>query len=130
MTVDGLPDGWKIWDHEPDRSLILAFRPDVFNGSRFPPSCLPTIYVREGRKDLRRAGPQPEAGTEGRWTVTLILEPEVSTLLAECDSMAAATDAAVEQADAFSAGEIDLEEVYQRPRHEYLGAIEDLIDSR
>lgn len=127
MDDGSLPAGWDLWDHEPGSRLILAYRPDIFDGSRHPPACLPTIYVREGRKDLRRAGPQPAAGSSGQWTVTLFLEPEVSTRLAACESMDDATEAAIDQATAFVNGEIDLRELYQRPREEYLSTLETMI---
>lgn len=127
MNLESLPSGWEVWDHEPESSLILAFRPDVFDGSHFPPACLPTIYVREGQQDLRRAGPQPAAGSGGTWSVTLFLEPEVREQLEMCESMDAATEAAIEYANAFVAGETDIEGLYLRPREAYLERIQELI---
>ena len=129
MTIDGLPDAWSVWDRAPGDRLILAFRPDVFNGSRFPAACLPTIYVREGEQDLRHAGPQPAAGTEGSWTVTLFLEPEVSERLGEAESFEAAERTAVEAAVAFAAGEVDIDTIYQLPREDYLETLHELIGS-
>lgn len=127
MELEGLPDGWTVWDHAPEDRLILAYRPDVFDGSTLSPACMPTIYVREGEQDLRRAGPQPASGTAGTWTVTLILEPEVDRQLSTRDTFEAATMAAVAYARAFDAGALDLESIYQVPREDYLAALAELV---
>lgn len=124
---DELPEAWTVWDRVVDDRLILAFRPDVFDGQTHPPVCLPTIYVREGRRSGRQPGPEPEPGSEGSWTVSLILEPEVRELVDECDSFEAAEAAAVDLAAEFVAGEIDLEGMYQLPREDYLAALEGLV---
>lgn len=129
MDPDGLPAGWSVWDHVPEDRLILAFRPDVFDGSTLPPACLPTIYVREGERDPRRPGRRPAPGTEGRWTVTLFLEPDVRARLGERDTWEGARSLAVDRAGAFVAGEIAIEELYQLPHEEYLEAIRALIET-
>lgn len=128
MSLDALGDAWTVWDHEPGNRLILAYRPDVFDGSDLPAACLPTIYVREGQQDLRHAGPQPASGTEGSWTVTLFLEPEVSDRIGSCVSFEAAMELAVETATAFSNGELDINGMYQLPREDYLERLHALID--
>ncbi len=128
MALADLPADWSVWDQVDGDRLILVFRPDIFDGSQFPPACLPTIYVREGEQDLRHAGPAPAAGTEGRWMVTLILEPEVSARIGETKSYDSAKELAVETATDFVAGELDIEGMYQLPRTAYLSALRELID--
>lgn len=127
MDSGALPEGWMVWDHQEHDSLILAFRPDEFDGERFPPQCLPTIYVREGVKDLRQAGPQPAPGSEDTYTVRLFLEPEVVSEVQVCDTWEDAMDTALTVADAFATGEFDIRGLYQLPREAYLDHIEELI---
>lgn len=43
-----LPEGWRVWSESDDR-LILAYRPDVFDGAGFAAPCLPTLYVTRGQ---------------------------------------------------------------------------------
>ncbi|MFW6448465.1 MAG: DUF5820 family protein [Halobacteriota archaeon] len=126
MTLRGLPAAWTVWDHVESDRLILTYRPDVFDGSAFPAACLPTIYVREGERDPRHAGTAPAAGTEGTWTVTLFLEPEVSERRGRFETWDEAVEAAVDLATAFDAGEYDLRELYQLPREAYLDRLERL----
>lgn len=126
MDSDALPPGWALWNLEERESLILAFRPDVFDGEAFPSACLPTIYVREGEKDLRNAGREPVVGTEGSWTVRLFLEPDVSTGPSTHAAWDAAVDEAVSLAESFAAGEVDLRAIYQLPREDYLERLEQL----
>ncbi len=128
MDSTSLPAGWMVWNHESDDSLILAFRPDEFDGDRFPPECLPTIYVREGVKDLRRAGVEPSPGTEGTYTVRLFLEPAVSTDAEVCDDWESAVSTAHRLAEAFVTGELDIRGMYQLPREAYLDHIEGLLE--
>lgn len=126
MALDGLPETWSVWNHVEEDRLILAYRPDVFNGADFPAACLPTIYVREGEKDLRRAGDEPTVATEGTWTVTLFLEPEVSSGFGTFDTWAAAVGRATDVATDFDAGAVDIREIYDLPREDYLDRLERL----
>lgn len=126
MSLDGLPEGWAVWNHVEEDRLILAYRPDVFDGSTFPPACLPTIYVREGEQDLRRAGGRPTPDTAGTWTVTLFLEPEVEAGFGTFDTWSAAVERATALAADFDGGGIDVRSLYQRPREDYLDRLERL----
>lgn len=126
MDLEDVPDGWRIWDHEPEDRLILVFRPDVFDGSTFPPACLPTIYVREGMQDLRHAGPEPTPSSAGTYTVRLFLEPEVETDAKTHDRWSGAIEAAVALAEEFTTGEIDLRAMYHHPREPYLDRLDEL----
>ncbi|MFB6196746.1 MAG: DUF5820 family protein, partial [Halobacteriaceae archaeon] len=74
MESQGIPDGWVIWNDEPER-LILAFKPDVFNSSDFPAPCLPTIQVSQSDPDQRRS--RSVASGDGSWHVVCHLEPEI-----------------------------------------------------
>ena len=47
-----LGDGWRVWNAETDR-VILAYRPDVFDGGEFPAACMPTLYVTHGQRNRR-----------------------------------------------------------------------------
>lgn len=127
MSIEGLPDGWEVWDLAAGDRLILVFRPDRFDGDEFPPACLPTIYVREGEQDLSRVGPDPAPGTEATWAVTLFLEPGVSAPQGVSESWDEACELAVERAHAFVDGEIDIDGMYQRPRELYLEELHGLI---
>lgn len=127
MTLEELPDGWSVWNREPGDRLILAFRPDVFDGSTLPPACLPTIYVREGERDLRRAGPAPATGTEGVWTVSFILEPEVIQRVGSTANYEDAELLAIEHAQAVVDGEVDFGEIYQLPHEEYIETLWSLV---
>lgn len=123
MSLDRLPDGWEVWSAETTK-LVLAYRPDIFDTNELPAPCLPTIYVTKGKRSRRpgRNDPDPEAS----WYVTLYLEPEVDHGTGEHESKEAATDAAVELATRFDAGEIDYRGLYQVPRPEYFETLDDL----
>lgn len=109
-----LPDGWSVWNDEPHR-VVLAFRPDVFDGDAWPAACLPTLYLTD------RSERRPECPASDDWRVILRLEPDVA--IAEERGL---TDrgAAVEQASAlaarFVAGEFDMRAAYHRPPEAYL----------
>ncbi len=126
MALEGLPESWTVWNHVEGDRLILAYRPDVFDGSEFPPACLPTLYVREGEQDLRRAGERPTPATAGSWTVTLFLEPEVSASFGSYDTWAAAVERATDVATDFDGGGVDVRGLYQLPREGYLDRLERL----
>jgi len=130
MDEEDLPNGWTIWHHVEGDRLILTFHPDIFDGVRFPPACLPTIYVREGEQDLRRPGPDPAPGTENSWRVRLYLEPDVANAPTIVETWSTAVDEAIGLATSFSAGEIDVRDMYQVPRDTYLAEIESLIAAR
>jgi hypothetical protein len=117
-----LPDGWRVWAEENDR-LVLAYRPDVFDGGRFPAPCLPTVYVTRGQRDRR---PGPERARPEEWFVTLYLEPDVSHELSARPDRGAALGAARELAGEFADGRFDYRGLYQLPREAYLEKLDEL----
>jgi hypothetical protein len=117
-----LPDGWRVWAEENDR-LVLAYRPDVFDGGRFPAPCLPTIYVTRGQRDRR---PGPERSRPEEWFVTLYLEPDVSHGLSARPGREEALTAARELAGEFAGGRFDYRDLYQLPREAYLEKLDEL----
>ncbi len=117
-----LPDGWRVWSEAEDR-LILAYRPDVFDGAGYPAPCLPTVYVTRGQRARR---PGPERARPEEWFVTIYLEPDVSHELPACDNREAALADALDLAAAFAAGEFDYRELYQVPREAYLEELDRL----
>ena len=121
MDADALPAGWQVWNEEPTK-LILAYRPDVFDGDEFPAECLPTIYLTRGKRS-RRPGAQRVGDA---WHVTLYLEPDVDDGGTAFDGRDAAIDAATERAAAFAAGEIDYRGLYQVPRETYFAKLDEL----
>lgn len=120
-----LPDGWTVWNAEDGGRVILAYRPDVFEGKSFPAACLPTLYVSPSDPDQR---PGTRSRTGERWHVTLYLEPEVRVRDRETatDDRESAIEAAIDLAGDFAAGEIDVRDVYQVPREGYLEELERL----
>lgn len=122
-----LPEGWTVWNAEPGGQVIIAYRPDVFEGESFPAACLPTLFVSRSSPDQRRRQPPSTAGGSD-WHVTLYLEPEVRVRDWETSKTdrAAALEAAREVAAEFSAGEIDVRDAYQVPREAYLSELERL----
>lgn len=118
------PAGWRVWS-DADRKLVLAYRPDVFDGGEFPSACLPTIYVTQGHRG-RRPGVEPDPPPTAPWVVTLFLEPEVNRDPEEFDTRAAAMEAAMELAGAFADGEVDYRGLYQVPREEYFRKLDEL----
>ncbi|MEF8831379.1 MAG: DUF5820 family protein [Halobacteriales archaeon] len=124
-TWEDLPDGWQVWTDEDGGRAVLVYRPDVFDGGRFDAGCLPTLYLTRGPPDRRR--PRDDDSAPRRWNATLFLEPEVA--FDERPAAAerpAAVDAAVELAERFAAGELDLREPYQLPREDYLAELDRL----
>ncbi|MFC7046346.1 DUF5820 family protein [Halobacteriaceae archaeon GCM10025711] len=124
-TLDDLPDDWVVWNDEPGGQSIVVYRPDVFDSTAFPASCLPTLTV--SRTDPRRRGP-PGSDTGRGWYVALYLEPDVRVkdLDGEFPSRTAAVENAVSVADAFADGEVDYRAAYQLPEEEYLAKLDDL----
>jgi hypothetical protein len=126
--LDGLPAGWVVWNDESDGPLVLAYRPDVFDSQRFPAACMPTLYLTRGGTDRRppSAGPVQHRGRA--WHVTLFLEPEVELdehhVYPDRETAVAAT---VDLATRFAGGDVDVREVYQVPREDYLDELESLV---
>jgi hypothetical protein len=127
MLADAtLGDGWTVWNAEPDRA-VLAYRPDVFDGSAFPSPCLPTVYAARGRPHRRPEGDrqlQPDAP----WTVTLRLEPDVERDPDTYDSKADAVAGAERLTRRFSGGEVDYRALYRHAhsRGSYLDRLDEL----
>ena len=125
MALDetALPTGWERWNEGRNR-LILAYRPDVFDGDAFPAPCMPTIYLTKGQRS-RRPGPHdPEPGAA--WYVTLYLEPDVDAGTESFDDREAADEAALSLAAEFVAGEVDYRGLYQVPREAYFDRLDEL----
>jgi hypothetical protein len=117
------PDGWVVWNEEPDGRLVLAFRPDVFDADEFPAECLPTLYLTRGRKGRRPPG---ESTPSVDWHVTLFLEPDVDDGGERYGSREEAVSGARERAAAFAAGEVDYRALYQVPREDYFERLDEL----
>jgi len=123
--TDDLPEGWTVWNDEPDGRRILAYRPDVFDAERFPAACLPTLYVAAGAPN--RPPGEAELGSTDVWRVQFFLEPDVELTPARTyDSRSEAREAARELAAAFAAGELDYRGAYQLPREAYLDRLDEL----
>lgn len=124
--LSALPDAWHVWSDGDDGRLVLAYRPDVFDGDAFPAPCLPTLYLTHGKR-TRRPGQNPTSTTDDDWFVTLYLEPDVS--LDETNrfpTRGEALERTVELARAFDAGEIDYRGLYQVPRERYFDRLDEL----
>ncbi|MFC7154324.1 DUF5820 family protein [Halomarina halobia] len=122
--TDDLAEGWRVWSDADDR-LVLAYRPDVFDGGDFPPPCLPTIYVTRGSR-TRRPGVRPNPRPDDPWHVTLFLEPEVKHGPHLHDDREEAFETARDLAERFARGEIDYRGLYQVPREEYFERLDEL----
>lgn len=125
LESSALGDGWTVWNAENERA-ILAYRPDVFDGSTFPAPCLPTIYVARGRRTRRPEGNR-NLPPDAPWLVRLRLEPDVDRKPEAYDTRAEAIDAAERLTNRFSAGEIEYRELYQVPREDYLERLDELV---
>lgn len=119
-----LGEGWTVWNAEPER-IVLAFRPDVFDGDAFPAPCMPTIYVSRGRRD-RRPGSARNLPPDAPWLVTLYLEPDVSRDPDAYDAVSAAVDGAEELSRRFATGDVDYRALYQVPREAYFEKLDEL----
>ena len=126
VTVDpeALAEGWRVWS-DADNRLVLAYRPDVFDGSDYPPACMPTIYVTHGRRSRRPGTPRNPAPGDP-WVVTLFLEPDVKPDPTFFDARADALSAATDLADRFADGGVDYRALYQVPREAYFEALDEL----
>ncbi|QLG26828.1 hypothetical protein HUG10_04410 [Halorarum halophilum] len=118
-----LPDGWRVWNEEAEGRTVLVYRPDVFDGDRFPAACLPTLYVTNGSPRRRPGAAQREAD---EWRVTLFLEPDVEAESSRHDEREEAVAAARDLTDRFASGEIDYRGAYQVPREEYFAELDEL----
>lgn len=124
LDEEALAPGWVVWSAASDR-LVLAYRPDVFDGSDYPPPCLPTIYVTRGGRS-RRPGGARTARPDADWHVTLFLEPEVSRDAETCGTPDAAAAAARDLAARFARGDVDYRGLYQVPREDYFAKLDEL----
>lgn len=119
-----LGEGWTVWNADADRA-VLAFRPDVFDGSAFPAPCLPTVYVTRGRTTRRPAGNRtPPPGAP--WVVTLRLEPDVEADPETYGTKAAAVEGVERLTERFASGGTDYRSLYQVPRERYLKKLDEL----
>ncbi|WP_049893960.1 DUF5820 family protein [Halogranum rubrum] len=124
MSFDALPEGWVVWNDEPEGRAIVAYRPDVFNTEDFPPPCMPTIFVSNGSRSKRPGASQIPTDT---WHITLFLEPDIEAVTETFDSRPAAVDGAIAAAERFVDGEVDYRDVYQVPREEYFDKLDELL---
>jgi len=126
LDESALGEGWTVWNAENDRA-ILAYRPDVFDGSTFPAACLPTVYIARGRRTRRPEGNR-NLPPDAPWLVRLRLEPEIDRKPDACETRSDAIEAAKRLTRQFSAGEIDYWSLYQVPRETYLERLDELTD--
>jgi hypothetical protein len=117
-------DGWRVWNAEEAR-VVLAYRPDTFDGDAFPAPCMPTIYVTRGRRNRRPAGNR-NLPPDAPWMVTLYLEPDVNRPPDAYDSREGALEGAETLTQRFADGEVDYRSLYQVPRDRYLAELDDL----
>jgi hypothetical protein len=122
MSDASWPGGWEGWSVS-ERRIVVAYRPDVFDGGAFPAPCLPTLYATKGK---RRRQPGDRTRPDDPWFVTLYLEPEVSRDADRYESREAAVEGARELAAQFDAGEVDYRDRYQVPREAYLDRLDEL----
>ncbi|MDG5759616.1 DUF5820 family protein [Natronococcus sp. A-GB1] len=128
--LESLPEAWSVWSVEDDGRVVLAYRPDVFDGEEFPAACLPTLYLTHGKR-TRRPGTNPTDRTlEQDWFVTFYLEPDVSlNETNRFETRAEGLERTVELARQFDDGEIDYRALYQVPREAYFDRLDDLTGS-
>lgn len=126
MADEGLGDGWVVWSEEDARS-VLTYRPDVFDGGEYPASCLPTIYVTRGGRN-RRPGVDLDPPADAKWTVTLLLEPEVEVVSKRTENRERALAVARDLTARFADGEVDYRAAYHvtADREDYLAALDAL----
>jgi hypothetical protein len=125
--LESLPHGWEVWNAESGGRVILAFRPDVFDGAAFPAACLPTVTAAPGPSPDGRPDPH---GRSGQWHVACYLEPEVRIrpLDDRFEDRDAAVERAVELAGEFVAGQVDYRAAYRHPRSAYLDRLDALVE--
>lgn len=114
-----LPDGWVVWSEED--GLVACYKPDVFDGDRYPRACLPLITVTKA--DRGTVG-----GGEG-WRVTFHVEADVPAydLRRTVVGYGEAVDYVVEVAANFNDGEYDFAGFYAEgdAREEYVARLEE-----
>lgn len=119
------PPGWRVWSADDEGRVVLVYRPDVFDGDRYPAPCLPTLYVTHGPRGRRPGRSHPE-GDEA-WHVTLYLEPEVTVPGGGTyGTREAAVEGALALARRFAAGEVAIDDVYEVPRERYVEKLVEL----
>ena len=123
MDDDALPGGWTLWSEEATK-VVLAFRPDVFDGDAFPAPCLPTIYLTKGQRGRRPGRDRP--APEDTWYATLYLEPDVHAPAESYDTREAAEAGVRELARRFAGGEVDYRGLYQVPRPDYFDRLDEV----
>ena len=127
MPSPDLPDGWVRWHDGPDGVLIATYRPDVFDGTRFPAACLPTLSVKP-KRDRGRRGRPTRAGREAEWTTELILEPDVVVDRTDHRDRDGAVAEAYRLAQAFVNGHLEYRAAYDVPRDRYLAQLDGLLE--
>lgn len=128
MNDADLPPGWTVWHDRPDDIVVLAYRPDLFDGSNYPAACLPTIAIKPERLRGPRGKPRP-AGAATSWTATLTLEPDVVIERRTASEREAAIETARALASAFVSNEYDLRSSYPDPHQSYLERLEATIQN-
>lgn len=124
MSFDALPDGWVVWNDEPEGRAILAYRPDVFNTEDFPAPCMPTVFISNGSRRKRPGASQIPTDT---WHYTLFLEPDIEARSEEFESRPAAVEGALAVTEAFVDGDVGYRELYQVPREDYFDKLDELL---
>jgi hypothetical protein len=119
-----LPAGWRVWS-DADNRLVLAYRPDVFDGSEYPAACLPTLYLTHGRRSKRPGTPRNPAPGDP-WVVTLFVEPDVNRDPEFFDGREAAVEGTLDLAERFADGRVDYRALYQVPRETYFEKLDEL----
>ena len=126
MEGRDLPDGWTVWHARPDDIVVLTYRPDVFDGSRFEAACLPTIAIKPERSREGRGRPRA-AGTGGPWRVELMLEPDAVVESRRTETREQALEVGERLAAAFADGEIAYRAAYTHPNEAYLERLDELV---
>lgn len=126
MALESLPAGWEVWNEEPEGRVILAYRPDVFDGEAFDAACLPTITVAPGGSPDQHPERRKRSA---RWHVALYLEPAVRVRACDAsfDTRTAAVQGALSVAEEFATGTVDYRSAYLDPREEYLETLDGLL---
>ena len=126
MTDVTLPSGWTRWHSGNDGTVIWTFRPDIFDGTSYPASCLPTVTVKRERQRGPRGRPR-SGGHDASWCAELRLEPDVLLDRKTLRDRTKALDAARSLATAFSANELSFDNAYQDERQQYLHKLAELL---
>jgi hypothetical protein len=122
---DAIPDDWTLWSVD-DSRLILAYRPDIFDGSDTDPACMPMIYLSRGRRSKRPEGNR-NLPPDAPWVIRLHLEPDVTASPRYVEDRADAVSECISLTRAFIDGEIDYRALYQVPRERYLDRLDEQL---